>query len=44
MIIYQGEKMPRAALQKVFDEVTSGKHALSKEWFSPVPALDRARV
>jgi branched-chain amino acid aminotransferase len=32
------------ALQKAFDEVTSGKHARSKEWFSPVPALDRVKA
>jgi branched-chain amino acid aminotransferase len=31
-------------LQKAFDELTSGRHARSKQWFSPVPALDSATV
>jgi branched-chain amino acid aminotransferase len=29
-------------LQKAFDELTSGRHARSAHWFSPVPALDQA--
>jgi len=31
-------------LQHGFDEVTSGRHARSAQWFSPVPALDPATV
>jgi branched-chain amino acid aminotransferase len=31
-------------LQKAFDELTSGRHPRSKQWFSPVPALDPATV
>src|SRR5215813_2868519 len=32
------------ALQKAFDEVTSGRHARSEAWLAPVPALNRAAV
>jgi len=32
------------ALQKAFDEVTSGRHARSKEWLAPVPALERVKA
>jgi len=32
------------ALQKAFDEVTSGQHARSKAWLAPVPALERVRA
>jgi branched-chain amino acid aminotransferase len=32
------------ALQKAFDELTSGRHARSEQWFSLVPALDPAAV
>ena len=28
-------------LQKAFDELTSGRHARSEQWFSAVPALDQ---
>ena len=28
-------------LQRAFDELTSGRHARSEQWFSPVPALMR---
>jgi len=31
-------------LQKAFDELTSGRHARSEQWFSLVPALDPATV
>jgi branched-chain amino acid aminotransferase len=31
-------------LQKAFDDLTSGRHARSAQWFSPVPALDQATV
>jgi branched-chain amino acid aminotransferase len=31
-------------LQRAFDELTSGRHARSAQWFSPVPALDPATV
>jgi branched-chain amino acid aminotransferase len=31
-------------LQQAFDELTSGRHARSKQWFSLVPALDPATV
>jgi branched-chain amino acid aminotransferase len=31
-------------LQKAFDELTSGRHARSEQWFSPVPAVDQATV
>jgi len=31
-------------LQKAFDELTSGRHARSKQWFSLVPASDPATV
>ena len=31
-------------LQKAFDELTSGRHARSEQWFSLVPALDQATV
>ncbi len=31
-------------LQKAFDELTSGRHARSQQWFSLVPALDPATV
>jgi branched-chain amino acid aminotransferase len=31
-------------LQKAFDDLTSGRHARSAQWFSPVPALDHATV
>ena len=27
-------------LQKAFDDLTSGRHARSAQWFSPVPAMD----
>lgn len=30
------------ALQRAFDEVTSGRHARSADWLASVPALDRA--
>ena len=32
------------ALQKAFDEVTSGCHARSAEWLSTVPALERVKA
>ena len=32
------------ALQRAFDEVTSGRHARSTEWLVPVPASHRAAV
>jgi branched-chain amino acid aminotransferase len=31
-------------LQRAFDELTSGRHARSAAWFSPVPAFDPATV
>src|SRR5580692_5234924 len=31
-------------LQRAFDELTSGRHARSAQWFSPVPAFDPATV
>src|SRR5882762_2798450 len=31
-------------LQHAFDELTSGRHARSAQWFSPVPAFDPATV
>jgi branched-chain amino acid aminotransferase len=31
-------------LQKAFDELTSGRHARSEQWFSLVPALDQTTV
>jgi branched-chain amino acid aminotransferase len=31
-------------LQKAFDDLTSGRHTRSAQWFSPVPALDQATV
>jgi branched-chain amino acid aminotransferase len=31
-------------LQKEFDEITSGRHARSERWLSPVPAIDPATV
>jgi branched-chain amino acid aminotransferase len=31
-------------LQKAFDELTSGRHARSAQWFSPVPAHDQTTV
>ena len=31
-------------LQKAFDELTSGRHARSAQWLSPVPAFDPATV
>ena len=31
-------------LQKAFDELTSGRHARSEQWFSRVPAVDQATV
>jgi branched-chain amino acid aminotransferase len=32
------------ALQKAFDQVTSGRHPRSKEWLAPVPALERVKI
>src|SRR5262252_4379153 len=32
------------ALQQEFDKLVSGHHGRSKEWLSPVPAVDRAAV
>lgn len=32
------------ALQKAFDEVTSGRHARSKEWLAPVPVREQVRA
>jgi len=29
-------------LQRAFDELTSGRHPRSRQWFAPVPALDAA--
>jgi branched-chain amino acid aminotransferase len=31
-------------LQQAFDDLTSGRHARSAQWFSPVPAFDPATV
>ena len=31
-------------LQRAFDELTSGRHPRSAQWFSPVPAFDQAAV
>lgn len=31
-------------LQRAFDELTSGRHPRSAQWFSPVPAFDQATV
>jgi branched-chain amino acid aminotransferase len=31
-------------LQRAFDELTSGRHPRSQQWFSPVPSFDAASV